>query len=173
MARLGLDQLTRGRHTAGLQALIDASGLTGKKIGSYEVGFMLAPRVNAAGRMATPDLATRLLLAVDESQADEARHLAERLDAENTRRRDEEAEILKQARRVIAADPDIGAQNMLVVLGRGVAPRRDRDRRLQAGRSVLPPSPGPLNGGGRGAWLGTEHPGIRPTWRHRTVPQPL
>lgn len=119
MARLGLDQLTRGRHTAGLQALIDASGLTGKKIGSHEVGFMLAPRINAAGRMATPDLATRLLLAVDESQADEARQLAERLDAENTRRRDEEAEILKQARRVIAADPDIGAQNMLVVWGEG------------------------------------------------------
>ena len=119
MARLGLDQLTRGRHTAGLQALIDVSGLTGKKIGSYEVGFMLAPRLNAAGRMATPDLATRLLLAVDESQADEARQLAERLDAENTRRRDEEAEILKQARLVIAADPDIGAQNMLVVWGEG------------------------------------------------------
>ena len=119
MARLGLDQLTRGRHTAGLQALIDASGLAGKKIGSYEVGFMLGPRVNAAGRMATPDLATRLLLAVDESQADEARHLAGRLDAENTRRRDEEAEILKQARRVIAADPDIGAQNILVVWGEG------------------------------------------------------
>ena len=119
LARLGLDQLTRGKHTAGLQALIDACGLGGKKIGSYEVGFMLAPRVNAAGRMATPDLATRLLLAVDESQAGEARQLAERLDAENTRRREEEAEILKQARRVITADPEIGAHNLLVVWGEG------------------------------------------------------
>ena len=119
LARLGLDQLTRGKHTAGLQALIDACGLGGKKIGSYEVGFMLAPRVNAAGRMATPDLATRLLLAVDESQAAEARQLAERLDTENTRRREEEAEILKQARRAIVADPEIGAQNLLVVWGEG------------------------------------------------------
>ena len=119
MARLGLDQLTRGKHTAGLQALIDACGLWGKKIGSYEVGFMLAPRLNAAGRMATPDLATRLLLAVDESQAGDARQLAERLDAENTRRREEEADILKQARRVIASDPEIGAHNMLVVWGEG------------------------------------------------------
>ena len=119
LARLGLDQLTRGRHTAGLQALIDACGLGGKKIGSYEVGFMLAPRVNAAGRMATPDLATRLLLAVDESQAAEARELADRLDAENTRRREEEAEILKQARRAIATDPEIGAQNLLVIWGEG------------------------------------------------------
>ncbi len=119
MARLGLDQLTRGKHTAGLQALIDACGLGGKKIGSYEVGFMLGPRVNAAGRMATPDLAARLLLAVDDSQADEARQLAERLDTENTRRRAEEADVVKQARRVIAADPEIGAQNMLVVWGEG------------------------------------------------------
>ena len=119
MARLGLDQLTRGKHTAGLQALIDACGLGGKRIGSYEVGFMLAPRLNAAGRMATPDLATRLLLAVDETQAGDARQLAERLDAENTRRREEEADILKQARRVIASDPEIGAHNMLVVWGEG------------------------------------------------------
>ena len=119
IARLGLDQLTRGKHTAGLQALIDACGLGGKRIGSYEVGFMLAPRLNAAGRMATPDLATRLLLVVDESQAGDARQLAERLDAENTRRREEEADILKQARSVIASDPEIGAHNMLVVWGEG------------------------------------------------------
>jgi len=119
LARLGLDQLTHGKHTVGLQALIDACGLGGKKIGSYEVGFMLAPRVNAAGRMATPDLAARLLLAVDESQAGEARQLAERLDAENTRRREEEADILTHARRVIAADPEISAHNMVVVWGEG------------------------------------------------------
>ena len=119
LARLGLDQLTRGRHTAGLQALIESCGLRGKKIGSYEVGFMLAPRVNAAGRMATPDLATRLLLAVDESQVGEARKLAQRLDEENTRRREEEANILKQARLAITADPEIGAQNLLVVWGEG------------------------------------------------------
>jgi len=119
LARLGLDQLTRGRHTAGLQALIETCGLGGKKIGSYEVGFMLAPRVNAAGRMASPDLATRLLLAVDESQIGEANKLAQRLDAENTRRREEEANILKQARLAITADPEVGVQNLLVVWGEG------------------------------------------------------
>ena len=119
IAKLGLEELSRGRHTVGLRALIDACGLSGKRIGSYEVGFMLAPRVNAAGRMATPDLATRLLLAVEESQAEEARQLAAQLDAENTRRREEEAEILNEARRAVAADPDIGAQNILVVWGGG------------------------------------------------------
>ena len=47
--------------------VIEASGLTGKTIDSYQVGFILAPRVNAAGRMSTPDIATRLLLASDEA----------------------------------------------------------------------------------------------------------
>ena len=117
IARLGLERLTRGPHTVGLRALLDASGLSGKKIGSYEVGFMLAPRVNAAGRMSTPDLATRLLLAVDEEMSEEARALAEQLDTENARRREEEARILSEALRVVAADPAIGAQHVLVVWG--------------------------------------------------------
>ena len=119
IARLGLEQLSSGHHTVGLRALIDACGLSGKRIGSYEVGFVIAPRVNAAGRMSTPDLAARLLLAVDDSQTDEARQLAERLDEENTRRRKEEAEIVNEAKQAIAADPDIGAQNILVVWGKG------------------------------------------------------
>ena len=55
-----------GRTPIGLRSLLDASGLTGKTIDSYQVAFMLAPRVNAAGRMSTPDIATRLLLATDE-----------------------------------------------------------------------------------------------------------
>src|SRR5690349_22726515 len=63
IAKLGLDLLTKGPHKVGLRALLDVSGLTGKTIDSYHVGFLLAPRVNAAGRMSTPDIATRLLLA--------------------------------------------------------------------------------------------------------------
>jgi single-stranded-DNA-specific exonuclease len=80
---------------------------------------MLAPRVNAAGRMSTPDLATRLLLASDETRADEARSLAAQLDTENTKRQQEEAAILEAARRRIEADPDIAAHNILVVWGEG------------------------------------------------------
>ena len=103
----------------GLRALLEASGLTGKPIDSFHVGFVLAPRINAAGRMSTPDLATRLLLAVDEGMADEARLLAEQLNAENTERQREEAEILVQARRAVETDPDVGAHGLLVVSGDG------------------------------------------------------
>lgn len=119
IARLGLEQLTRGPHTAGLQALLDVTGLTARKIGSHEVGFVLAPRVNAAGRMNTPDLATRLLLATAPGMTGEARRLAERLDAENTKRREEEAEVLRDARGRVTKDPAIGAQNALVVWADG------------------------------------------------------
>ena len=119
IAKLGLERLSRGPHTVGLQALLEVSGLRGKRIGSYEVGFMVAPRVNAAGRMNTPDLATRLLLVSDEGMTDEARQLAGQLDEENTRRREEEAAIIKDARRRIRADPAIASQNILVVWADG------------------------------------------------------
>ena len=119
IAKLGLERLSQGPHTVGLRALLEASGLTGKAIDSFHVGFVLAPRINAAGRMSTPDLATRLLLAVDEGMADEARLLAEQLNAANTERQREEAEILVQARRVVETDPDVGAHGLLVVSGDG------------------------------------------------------
>lgn len=119
IAKVGLAELSKGRHTVGLQALIDAAGLGGRTLDSYHVAFVLGPRVNAAGRMRSADLAARLLLATGESEADEARHLAAALNLENQRRQQEEAAILAEAERVIATDPDIGAHNILVVAGEG------------------------------------------------------
>ncbi len=119
IAKVGLDLLTRGPNRVGLRALLDVSGLTGKIIDSYHIGFMLAPRVNAAGRMSTPDLAARLLLAHDESMAGEAKLLAQQLDSENVRRQEEEAEILAAARKIVQTDPEVGARSVLVVAGEG------------------------------------------------------
>jgi single-stranded-DNA-specific exonuclease len=119
IARLGLSSLSRGPHTIGLRSLLDASGLSGKTIDSYQVAFMLAPRVNAAGRMSTPDIATRLLLATDEAMGDEARGLAQQLNDENLRRQQEEADLVAQAKKAIETDPGVGAHNVLVVGGDG------------------------------------------------------
>jgi len=119
IAKVGLDLLTRGPHKVGLRALLDISGLTGKTIDSYHISFQLAPRVNAAGRMSTPDIATRLLLAADETMAEEVRQLAMQLDGENLRRQEEEAEILAAAKKVATTDPDVGARSVLVVAGEG------------------------------------------------------
>jgi len=119
IAKLGLDLLTRGPHKVGLRSLIDVCGLTGKTIDSYHIGFMLAPRVNAAGRMSTPDIAARLLLASDEAMSQEARELAEQLNAENVRRQQEEAEIVAQARKVVETDLEVGSRTVIVVAGEG------------------------------------------------------
>jgi single-stranded-DNA-specific exonuclease len=119
IAKIGLDLLSRGPHKVGLRALLDISGLSGKNIDSYHVSFLLAPRVNAAGRMSSPDLATRLLLASDETMAEEVRQLAMQLDGENLRRQEEEAEILAAAKKVVTSDPDVGARSVLVVAGDG------------------------------------------------------
>src|SRR5947209_1939651 len=119
IAKIGLELLTRGPHKIGLRALLDVSGLAGKTIDSYHIGFMVAPRVNAAGRMSTPDIATRLFLAADEAMAEEARQLALQLDGENVRRQEEEAEILAVAKKIVQTDPDVGARSILVVGGEG------------------------------------------------------
>jgi single-stranded-DNA-specific exonuclease len=119
IAKIGLDLLTKGPHKVGLRALLDVAGLTGKTIDSFHVSFMLAPRVNAAGRMSTPDIATRLLLATDEALGEEVRALAQQLDGENVKRQEEEAEILAAARKVVQTDPDVGAKTVLVVAGEG------------------------------------------------------
>jgi single-stranded-DNA-specific exonuclease len=119
IASLGLALLTRGPHKIGLRALLDVSGLSGKTIDSYHISFMLAPRVNAAGRMSTPDIATRLLLASDEAMGDETRALALQLDGENVRRQEEEAAIVAAARKIVTSDPGVGARSVLVVAGEG------------------------------------------------------
>ena len=119
IAKIGLDLLSRGPNKIGLRSLLDVSGLKGKTIDSYHVAFLVAPRVNAAGRMSSPEIATRLLLAADEAMAEEVRHLALALDGENVRRQQEEAEILAAAKKIVTTDPDVGARSVLVVAAEG------------------------------------------------------
>jgi single-stranded-DNA-specific exonuclease len=119
IAKLGLGMLSKGPHKVGLRSLLDVCGLTGKEIDSYHIGFVLAPRVNAAGRMSTPDIAARLLLAADEGMAAEARELAEQLNSENIRRQDEEAGIVALAKKAVETDLEIGSRTVIVVAGEG------------------------------------------------------
>ena len=119
IAKLGLERLSRKRHAVGLRTLLESAGLLGETLTGFHVAFRLAPRINAAGRMSTPDVATRLLLLTDDGQAEEAQDLAGQLEAMNLRRREEEAEILSAARRRVDSDPDVGAHAFLVVWGEG------------------------------------------------------
>lgn len=121
IARAGLEYLSRGPHGAGLDALLEEAQLQNRLLDSFHVSFMLAPRINAAGRMGSANLALDLLLLRGRSEEvrAQARALARRLSDENTRRREEEARILAEARRSISKDPSVGAQNLLVVAGEG------------------------------------------------------
>ena len=119
IAKLGLEMLSKGPHKVGLRSLLDVCGLIGKEIDSYHIGFVLAPRVNAAGRMSSPDIAARLLLASDEAMRDEARGLAQQLDTENIRRQQEEADIVTAARKAVETDLEIGSRTVIVVAGEG------------------------------------------------------
>lgn len=66
----GLESLL---HTdfVGVHALLKEAGLLGKPITSIQIGFVLAPRINAAGRMGAADLAADLLMTSDPAQAEE------------------------------------------------------------------------------------------------------
>jgi single-stranded-DNA-specific exonuclease len=121
IASFGLSGLSRGPHGVGLEALLEEAQLSGRRLDSFHVSFMLAPRLNAAGRMSSPDLAADLLLlrGRDDAIRERARQLAKRLSEENTKRREQEAEILTEARRSIERDPQVGAHNILVVAGEG------------------------------------------------------
>lgn len=121
IAHFGLEGLTRGPHGTGLEALLEESGLVGKRLDSFHVGFVLAPRLNAAGRMSHAGKAVDLLLARgrDAQSRTGARQMARELTEENTRRQDSEAGILAEARRLVENDPSIGGQNLLIVAAEG------------------------------------------------------
>ena len=90
----GLERLNTTQRP-GLVALKKVAGITAK-VGGYEVGFQLAPRLNAAGRLETAEEALHLMLARD---AAEAEPLARSLDARNRERQKIERSIADGSRR--------------------------------------------------------------------------
>ena len=117
IAKAGLEELSNGQHAVGLQALLDVAGAKNRTVDSFLVSFGIAPRLNAAGRMATPEIAVQLLLAKGKADETEALALAQQLDVENIKRRKEESDLFLSARRLVEKNPDIGSHNALVVSG--------------------------------------------------------
>ncbi len=72
-------------HRPGLRALLRRVSLDGRPISAEDVGFRIAPRLNASGRMEHPETSLDLLLTHDSQEAD---RLADQLEQFNTRRRD-------------------------------------------------------------------------------------
>ena len=97
----------RNRRNTGLAALADVAGLD-KVVGEYECGFVLGPRINAAGRMGKSDIGVKLLL---ESDHEISVSLAIKLDELNKQRRSIEQEITvhatQQAEAQLEENPDL------------------------------------------------------------------
>ena len=89
----GLQSL-RNTHRPGIAALMKESGCTPDHISASSIGFMLAPRINAAGRMGQIDLAVELFLTDDTARAN---HLAKALCELNRQRQAVESQIYDQA----------------------------------------------------------------------------
>ncbi len=112
IVKYGLSTLQK-QAGAGLRALLRVCELTKKSAFSAEdIGFSLAPRLNAAGRLGQARLAVELLITEDESRAAQ---LAEYLDGLNKQRQTVERKILKQAREEIQKHPEWLEHPVLVV----------------------------------------------------------
>jgi len=98
-ARYGLRLMGETQHQ-GLRALMRASGLDGKPITAGRVGFILAPRLNAAGRIGHAMQGVELLLSDSEP---ESNRIARELEEMNRRRQDIDRATLEEARRRIDA----------------------------------------------------------------------
>jgi len=107
----GLGGLRHVRNP-GLRALLEVAGFSGGSVPTAtQVAFRIAPRMNAAGRMATANDVIEMLLTAD---PDRARDLAEQLHALNTERQKTEAEIIETILADCARAPVNEAQAALV-----------------------------------------------------------
>jgi len=117
LAAVGIREL-RKPAGAGLCALLSVAGLdpTTKQLTSFDLGFRLAPRINAAGRM---DVAKEVVELFTTRDTVRAKALAEKLERLNTERRETEAEALKQIEHRLSTDQTLAGNRMLVMSGDG------------------------------------------------------
>ena len=111
LVKEGLKLLKNGSANKGLKALIEVSGLKKKEPGSFEVAFILGPRINAIGRMDSADAAVELLLTDD---SERAASLARRLNEANRERQRIEVVTLKEA--MVKIEKDIHFKNDRVIV---------------------------------------------------------
>lgn len=104
LVRFGLRALAQTANP-GLRAMLNRTGLAGKSLQAGQIGFVLAPRINAVGRMAAASTGLDLLLTEDPAEAD---RLADVLEDQNRIRQSEDRRTLDQALELLAEqyDPD-------------------------------------------------------------------
>ncbi|MDA0225459.1 MAG: single-stranded-DNA-specific exonuclease RecJ [Proteobacteria bacterium] len=98
----GLKRLRAGHGKVGLEALLRIGGRVPQRVGAFDLGFVLGPRLNAAGRLSDMGLGIECLITDDPARA---ANCAQELDRLNVERRRIEAGMLDEALRLLAALP--------------------------------------------------------------------
>ncbi|PYP98427.1 MAG: single-stranded-DNA-specific exonuclease RecJ [Gemmatimonadetes bacterium] len=111
LVRYGLKKLADSRWV-GLRALIETAGLAGKPLRGAHVGFILAPRLNAVGRIGDANDGLRLLLT---ENPQEAAALARELETINARRQEMDQLILDEAIEIV--EQTLQPTDAAIVLG--------------------------------------------------------
>ncbi len=109
--RHGLDRLARTERP-GLRSLIEAAGIADRKMSTRSVSFILAPRLNASGRMDSADASLDLLLSTDSVQA---RELAEALNDNNRLRQQTEERVMTEAMDLLEKEIDLDEESVIVL----------------------------------------------------------
>ena len=99
-------ELLKNTHRPGIAALMAESGCERDAVNATSIGYMLAPRINAAGRMGQIDLAVELFLTDDPEKASQ---LAKALCELNRQRQQVEADIFQQATSMLPTDSAVDA----------------------------------------------------------------
>ncbi len=105
LVRRGLDALNRA-PLLGVRALAERAGVKIGHVNASDIGYVLGPRLNAAGRIADAEEALRLLLTED---AEEAKTLADTLEMRNSERQELTRQVVKAARERAGDRPDAWA----------------------------------------------------------------
>jgi single-stranded-DNA-specific exonuclease len=111
LAVFGLRGLPQSHHP-GLMALLESTNLTGETLDAYHVGFRLAPRLNACGRMGHARQAVELLT---DAPAEQAAQIARYLAQQNTERQKTEREITAQAVEMVRAAGSVDQRRTIVL----------------------------------------------------------
>jgi len=111
MVQKGIEQVKKTKNL-GLKALINTCGIELTDLNAYHLGFIIAPRINAAGRLKDANIVVELLTTTDETKAYE---IAKKLNELNYNRQQIENSMLETALRKIKHEMDLKTEHVIVL----------------------------------------------------------
>ena len=158
LVQQGLQCIRKGKACAGINALMQVSRRDARQISTYDLGFMLGPRLNAAGRLDDMSLGIECLITDDEAYAAD---IAKQLDELNRQRREiesamQESALAKLEDTLSARQPDIQSAHSICLFDAdwhqgviGILASRIKDKYHRPVIIFAPGNDGEIKGSGR------------------------